>query len=271
MQKYVRTKGFRHWREVQMKSFFRILQIFLFSFMVGSAAAQPQQFSLDWTKIPKTFVTNDIKEVHSLLLRSKIFDKKDEFETTTEFQKRFENLKLIKIGVTQTAADMLVFQFKDSYTGMEAMYDADEQLLSLRLKSEEFNYLTDDLKRHSIRGIKGPGVETRTTTEGLRKVESNWWHGVGFSNSDKFQKTTTNYSLNATREIARQLKKDVAILVIGRLVKPYKELSQLSSKPTLERPFEQRFTTFFLVLEVTEIWFINSRSGEIYKKVKVDS
>jgi hypothetical protein len=195
-------------------------------------------FDPAWTKLPPAFVPNDLLKVHNILLSSKVFDTKDEFETTADFQKRYGNLQLIAIRPNQTGDDLLVFEFFDSFLGMSAKYDADAQVLSVGLQSKTRKYIPDTpiLKELSMPVVQIAYSKTTTTSKGLITTDNIWFYGVGINNIDAFGNQLPPYQLTSSADSARQLKKDVAVLLIGHLAKPYRAMSILSVKARSKPP-----------------------------------
>lgn len=246
-----------------------------------------QNVSADWQKVPDAFRGNDFQKIYDLLLSTRRAKEKGEFETIADFQKRLSNSSTLVIDENKTLGDDLAFVYKPENASpleeIKSKYDADAQVLNIEMGSlsvtasqsgpTPYNLLPADvMKYEKLFSYYSSNAYGATTTVQVTRFT---FYRLAVKNWDKFSDFKSPYvpalnvNLSLPPEKAKQVKENLSVLYIGKLVEPYIENDGLSStKATISDPKEVRSRTLILMMDVKEILLFNRLTGEILSRLK---
>lgn len=241
-----------------------------------------QKFDPNWTHVPSTFPGEDIKPVLAELRKSPVLKEKDEFETKTQYAERIKNLKAIRFGPSSTAENELVFRFapgRTSYSGMggiRSSYDAENQLLTVEINLRRLKYLKltrEGFDERAFQGLKIADTELDVIKKpGQLDTHLMRDYYIAVNNALQFGGRGRIWrELKLPAAIAKDAKENMAVLAIGRIVEPFQGLDVTAIEPTRDNPRKLSAGSYFLVADVSQIWFFNERTGEVYIKIKPDA
>ncbi len=232
------------------------------------------------------YVGHNLEVVYLMLARLKsITEKKDEFETTSDFKKRSESE--FKKPILNSLTLDSIFAFKVKYCNTS--YDADKQQLTITCeffrvyKSFRDNEkVPEDL--HSIiwkyelinRGSYGGSNAFGATVE-VTRHETNRYELV-VCNYDDFPTTKSSENgyervfltvdLNVRQEQARIMKSSIATLFISKLTTPFSLKDVDYSPATITSPLSTTTNSFYVFANLIEVWFYDINTGQILLKIK---
>jgi hypothetical protein len=245
------------------------------------------KFQNDWEKIPRNFVGNNFEEIYYYLLRNKPKTRKDEFETTAEYEQRIADKTKVSLGNGLTAQDSLIFVYHpgDFATyGLRTQYDADKEILSVEIKTRKHSaYLLS--KELVVFGteVKPYKFEKEGTYIGQNaygtkvNVTKYLWHNfyLGFANIEDFEGYSGNLfpriktELPMSVEKAKQVKPNISALYITNLINPYMSIGgEDLQKPTVSKPEETKVYDLYLIGELKGIWIFDKTTGEVLSKIQ---
>jgi hypothetical protein len=249
--------------------------------LIFSLSAFGQSFSSDWQKVPVGFQGDDFEQIYKIVSRSPNLKDKSEFETTADYQRRITDLS--KIALPNKSADsVLVFAYRPTRIEYSrfftAKYDADTQNLQISITAESVRYLSKSERVEFVEIMTGPAKDAQLKSLGTyegsnaygttRTIEKSLmsYHSVGVSNFKSLQRL--NFALSVPPSKAKEIKENLAILYVGKLVTPFFALDASSLKPTINRPRDVLIGNHILTMNLSEIWLYNGATGEIISKFK---
>lgn len=255
-------------------------------------------FDITADKLPPNYKGTDIVRLYSLLAKKAPL-KKEEFETTAEYEKK------INAGISD---DIYAFKI-DEGTGLHGLelspYDADSQKFQISLETEWLSQYTFEDYRASIivKSLsKGTDSYIGSNAFGAKRLVTNFkaiQYGLALVNQQNFgsssyddNKYNTETPLTSIRKVsleiqippdkARALKSNIRVLL---LCKPalYKsdEKSSLkrgndlifenydSSEATIDSPTSHFYERKYINVEILAIWIYDIRTGEVLSKTQL--
>jgi hypothetical protein len=236
-----------------------------------------QAFDLTAIKLPPQYIGHDPSLLLGPLVDLLKSRQKGEFETTKEFHSRIHRQPPVPILGSLTTEDIFAFSSKVS---SETTYDADHQTLDVTISnivssSTDNAYLLSKVTstKKEYEGINLFGVRAN-----IREIKSEWFY-IEFNNHKdlkfKFDNRTDIKKLYYTHRIkninassAQDIKQNMRVLLICKIIKPFITLTQYKKDATINDPIKLDKDNLHIHTEALELWFYNSSSGEIYGKIR---
>lgn len=254
-------------------------------------------FNMETAKIPADFLGHDIEKLYNTF-KNKQSGKKDEFETTEQYQKRLEAEKDKPLFGTVAKDSILAFVVKAN-----SEYNADEQIMTVSLPTTSvYNSIKKDDNKLGI-NIKY-GANTTTTSSGQNaygaKVDIEKTHvqtyelaihnksylptektlderlkksleGSSLRNNNDFiermKKTTYVHKMKLGTDQAREVKPNLGAIVLAIPTSPYTSDGAILREATFKDPKEFFSQMYYLNVDIVQIWFYNKATGEILGKL----
>lgn len=186
-----------------------------------------------------------------------------------------------------TYGDTYVYVHKKNWSNK---YDADNGTLKVSLNFDTYykffgdgNVLDDDSKMQfeaftiseNISKYVGSNSYGASTT--IRRTESekgafaiaNWWLLKRILRIGSYMRDV-DFDFKVSPEKAASLKENGAWLFVYKLVHPYILETRTYHTPTISEPYNLNTTIKNINAEVLEMWFFDSSTGEIIKKIKIE-
>lgn len=255
-------------------------------------------FDINEEKLPPKYKGTDIAKLYSLLSKKAPL-KKEEFETTAEYEKKIAEA---------VPGDIYAFKI-DEGSGFRGLrvnpYDADSQKLQITLETEwlseftiedyraSFIIKTSNKDSHSYVGSNAFGATREVTSYsatqyGLALVNQQDFGSSGYDDNKYNIKTPltsirkVSIALDIPPDRARTLKNSIGVLL---LCKPtlYKSDAKLnvrkgndlifekydSSQATIDRPTSHLYERKYINVEILAIWIYDIRTGEVISKTQL--
>ena len=255
---------------------------------VNGVADPPSMIPFDRTQVKLTpgFQGHDIEQLYSAVDRRKAAQRKDEFETTPDYERRIRE-EAIKPLLGSLFPDS-IYAFR-VVLGVSSEYDADKANLTIKLAPS--SVYSDDMteSRRALRVLHKLGdFRQYTATNALGATvtvtESRAeWYELAYANPDKSPAVTytqkllkrfTNssdalqVSVPMKSQAARESKDHIQALAICTLLEPYVYRYTFYDKPTFASPHGGYHTYFYLNVRLLEVWFYDVRTGMVLAKLK---
>ena len=230
----------------------KIILLALVTCFVLTLPALGQKFSESWTSVPNLFAGDDIRSVMRTLKLSPNVQPKDEFETIKEFIDRTRNLKAVNFGNGKTGESLLVFRYEPSKRQFPRSYDPNASY------NAETQMLTMTLPTQNIAAFLSAPRDLFLAAPAVRLVNDrdiSTTNYIAISNIDAFGNKSFTGDVKLPPAAARDAKNNLSFLIMGRIVIPFFDNSVVPGYNVI-------------YLEVSEVWFFNDLTGEIYLKLK---
>ena len=256
----------------------KILTFFVFVIAGAIATAQDKNtsiqafFDFSTTNIGKNYKGHDCLKIASSLKSRKL--KKDEYETTEEFNRRIiENLTTPLYGSLR-GNDVLALVRK-SRLEPTLKYDADTHKLTINVNVSgqlifigRNSYSSDTLELSHGKESSYLGTNAFGATVRVKKIESKAC-SVAFSQPKFDIRNPLLIEIpNIKPEEARYLKGNIDIIYIGNLEEPYIGDIFKHLAATIDSPTEITTTGDAIIIKIEEIWLINKITGDVLIKKK---
>jgi hypothetical protein len=271
--------------------------------------SQPDKYSkaqidLSLEKLTPNYYGNNPKSILSALKNRKNTAKKDEFETSEQFEKRVENEKRLPI-IGQIGLEG-IFSLQTKAGKGDIKYSADDSEFTIEitldkikepLMSGSYNknaktiMLIDELissNTHSASNSYGAIIEVKEKNyeeyqaaianfksfpfkEGISKFARDMYEfkpNPRYLTDDRYKVMRISSKLKANTNEAKSLKENIKVLLIGKIDEPQISDSYFHAKPTRDDPAELTVMTNYIYLNLQEIWIYNQATGQIYSKIK---
>lgn len=248
-----------------------------------------QPFDQNITALPDNFVGHNIQQITDLVLNRRRKMKRDEFETTEQFQKRLEKLQSAPLAQGFQLTSSIAF-----ITPSISVYDADKEVMQLTTRElsapQDILNIVDDykfkdidgqvvkqeyaslsiqrstIKRETYMGSNAYGAKVEVLREYI--VDSklaivNWLALPGLDKLSDLKRPKVTLNLNMSPDKARQCKNSLRLLIVGNMFDPLVGESFASTKPTLTNPIEALIITNAIFINVSSIWVFDQKTGEI--------
>lgn len=254
------------------------------------AATDIRPFDIRVDKLTPGFAGHDIKAIYNDLMARKNMAVKGEFETTSEFEARLQRETEAPILGKLDRRDYLAFVLTNS--SGETLYDADAKIMTIAValssgaenvytKSDKMALTSQaETKSEEYEGSNAYGAKATVT----RHLGINY--NMAFSNYSPFG--VSKYIDSGTRSrghteeffakdvfllqipmdvaLAKEVKVQLNILAIVKLIEPYTYEGTFYDKPTISRPTEYLIQYHFLNTELIELWVFDRSTGRIFIK-----
>jgi hypothetical protein len=254
------------------------------------AAIDIRPFDIRIDKLTPGFAGHDIKAVYNDLVARKNKAVKGEFETTREFEARLQRETEAPILGKLDRTDYLAFVLQNS--SGETLYDADAKTMTIAIalssgaenvytKSDKMALTSQaEVKREEYEGSNAYGAKgTVTRHSGVNfNVAFSNYSSFGVSKyidsntrsrghtEDFFAKDVFLLRIPMDVALAKEVKANLKILAVVKLIKPYTYEGTFYDKPTISRPTEYFIQYHFLNTELIELWLFDESTGRIFIK-----
>lgn len=246
--------------------------------------------NINTTKLPKYYYGHSISTLyHALNALDKIDDlKKDEYETTEQFNARKEKLKNKPLfgstGINgfftlafqperrdkSTLLDNGIRIISSYMSGMEQKYDADKKTMTLEIPCPTCR-TQDDLKLNCTQQqliiVKEPDYIASNKMGVLVSISKSMTIHNELALVD-YPKVASFTFDNIDVKEAKRIKGNYAILFIYKLEAPYKNGFTKITEPDMDNPVDASFHRDLVIAGLSEFWLYEFDSGKVMKKIK---
>ncbi len=241
-------------------------------------------FDANVSSLPAHYEGLDPEKLCNAVRERQVKKFKGAYESTAEHQNRVEALDkepvIGEVSVDSTVA--LPAQI------LEARFDADREKLTIEVDLDDSVNISYTIKnRDAFRGFLSKGVGSKkpsytgTNAFGLQvqvTPTENELYEVLFSKKLPFRFERYEghgisqlvFRLSANKVDAPELQKNLRVLAVGRLRKPYIQDWDVETKPTITKPEEEKDSYHYIFAIISEFWLYDSRNGKILQRMKAD-
>lgn len=215
-------------------------------------------------------------------IRKKFPDNRTEFETKAEYVARLEKFNEStfvggvrndsRVAVMQMVSDFPARDERHDYgysPTAESKYDPEKEEMSIKISGRTdclpLNWRVKTTGTYIAQngfGSKFKVTEQEATESCVRFFSNNG----GISQPTVALPMIINFSL--LRKAAEATSKTMQIMILGRLVRPYFDYVDKEYKPKATDPTALRIVQKTLVLEVDDVWVVNTKSGAVLGKLR---
>jgi hypothetical protein len=247
-----------------------------------------QHFSSDMEKLPVGFRDNDFESIYKILSAHPLTKPKGEFESTAAYQNRAAAAEKIALGSGYTVADDLYFLYlpRQDTLDFSVVYDADKEMFDIDIRPETSlydipktpnssgqNYVGFPTRRSEEvagcsfmgRTILGVSFRVRKYTVTERFFAFDNFRSIDLEGADEEMLT---FKIRRSPSEASLIKPYLGFLLVARLKPPFVGASSWTTTPKLDDPKAVTRKAQYLTGVIKELWLINMKTGEIYKKVR---
>lgn len=221
-------------------------------------------FDMTIERLPKNYKGHNILDIYQKLTPPR---SKGEFEKTEEYEGRIARWKESTILGKITTKDNLAFEISEFLAPdtLTAEYDADKELLTVMLLFENQYFPNKARWLEIFYRSKNLGSHTGITRMGVKfRVTSHIGTSVGLAVKEQIQ--TISITKPYSRDEARSIKNTIRAYAIATLEEPYKVDASTSTTASLDDPDEWLKQHFGLYVSLKAIWFVNTKTGEVFAK-----
>jgi TonB family protein len=263
-----------------------------------------QAFDLSATLLPNNYLGHNVIDIYKRLDELQKTSQKGEFETTEAFQKRItaEASKPLVASLTRNSIFAFVIGKPDTkYDADQQLMSVNQKLSSVKNAAESLDdkrmslnwgIVSRDISSYTGSNAYGAQVEVKRSlaefytlafanyeqfpiVQYLTEIEQEtaatikkMWERAGLTKPKEDIKKNAAFSTNIKMDVQKAIKakENIKILIVCRLTEPYAFEGSMYKKPTINSPQESAFLFKNLNVELLEIWFFDSSTGEIYVK-----
>ena len=253
------------------------------------ATSMEVPFDADVENLPPRFSGNNVITLFTALLKNYAKYQKSEFETNEVFQDRLVKLETATVTGKLKYNDTVAFPLLTSF---EASYDADSQTMTISVPltsihdSDLSDAVTYDLPpgkgaySYTSETVYGQAIEVFSTLSKTKKYTGSNAFGTKVKITGKLYDTfavvvkgdnrlityggSIKLNFQLPPEKARTAKATGNILLVGNLLHPYVGSGSYHSTATIDNPVETLDRIRYLALELTDIRYYSTATGEIY-------
>jgi len=251
-------------------------------------------------KIPVPYQGHDIEQVYESFDRRKNAERKDEFETTEQFQRRLTEQAGEPLYGSVTQDSILAFVVSPN-----SEYNADSQTLTISLStSAVWKSAQIDNSRLALKIKSGEVIKDKSIGQNAygARVEIEKTHAKGFElaihNQSNFEtekvldenmrrlserpesaklpadffeqikKTAFVHKIKIASKEARAMKDKLSALILAKPTIPYISYGAILREATFKDPTEFFSQMYYVDVDLFEIWLYNKQTGEILAKIK---
>lgn len=236
---------------------------------VAKRAVVEAPFDLTQESVPIAYRGHDLLAV---IESFQMPPKKSEFETTDEHESRLANWRTRPFLGQLTPASKLAFvpQSVRPSASIESEYDADKEMLTVRLLSETKQAFSSQFYWvEYFYSLKRLGERKGVTVGGVRfQYSALRENSVGIEVSDR--NLPIELSFHVARPAAQAAKANATVLLIVDVVAPYKIEDSGRTTPSLTNPLDLDYLRLGLVTSLVEVWVFDRTTGAVHQKLRGD-
>lgn len=213
-----------------------------------------------WTQLPLDFRGHDPKMLYeAVLARLDLARVKDEFDTEAQHQQKIRAAMSGPLIDTWRVTDFVAIPIADNSDDFrELRYDAERQRYASITDGLDIEIEVSRKAGASYSGQNAFGVEV--------EIQVAYVHDLRITTQNASDFDPVRVPMDAIT--ARSLSDSIAVLAIGRLDFPFLLPTEIAHhEPTIQIPLELTTSTDVMLLRVTELWVINTSSGEIIQRM----
>jgi hypothetical protein len=240
------------------------------------AMSPPRALDLSLDRLPPHFEGDSIPTIWQSLSRLKLV--KSDYETETQYVSRVQSLsqkKLIgSVPLDGLIAIVIPCDYPDSIDFQCDVYDAERQVLSIESPIDEYQFLVrqdSGVKRPAGIAQNGFGarfpISKRDMTRYFVSAGVPAWYNAA-SKEPILTQINRRIEVSIDPGEAKLARGHIRELLIGRVSSPFvveSEQSIEAAKPSY--PIETHMTLHTFHMDIVDVWFFNSITGTIYRKV----
>jgi hypothetical protein len=257
-------------------------------------------FDLNIDRIPLPCSGHDVEQIYEAFDKRKKAERKDEFETTEQYQRRLTE-QSGKPFFGQIGSDSVLAFVVDT----SSEYDADSQTLMISIIPSAV-WLSSQTDKSRLALKVKPGKVTKTKSTGQNaygaKADIQETHVIMFNlavhNAANFEtenildessksilqepdmqkmspqrleywkKLAFVHRLKMKPEEAREAKRKISALILAKQVPPHISYGEMFSKATLKDPSQFSAQIYYVDVDLVQIWVYDKTTGEIMAKIK---
>ncbi|MDL5036817.1 hypothetical protein QRD40_10710 [Comamonas sp. Y6] len=235
----------------------------------GKSGFDNSPFDISLEVLPANYRGHDCKRFAAALKAAKL--SKDEYETSEQYTLRTDAWKSNALVGNVKPIDSIAFR-RDPSLHLEYKYNADEKTLNVwtpevnkttAVSGKLSNWDAIDVisqKESSYKAANAYGV-TRQVSKTESKVCAIALSGVHYV---PFQYTLRIENIEPSK--AKSIKDNLNIFYVGNIDSPYIGTIYDGTSPSLDIPFETRWTGDAVVMRVKHAWAVDRRTGEVLGK-----
>lgn len=276
-----------------MKLISMMLVSVLLSFSAAYAEDKPDlssmPFDLSVKVLPKDFRGNNQKELFEKLVSITEKNKKDEFETTQQWEQRKQK-SLSQNIYGSIKIDSPIAFVKDNSNAtydFNFVYNADRKSADIEfsvyhrrdeLGDNKVERYTLDLDKISSSaspyiGENAYGAKTNATmiiSNRIRLIFTDYDDYLPILMTEKYHPVQRIVLNNVDIEKAKSLKTNASLLFIVKLVSPYAAITENHIQATRDFPTGGSLTSSNFIASIMDIWVYDSSTGEVFQKIITD-
>jgi hypothetical protein len=235
---------------------------------------QTVPFNAESERLSPGFAGHDVYSIIAAAGKLKNVAPKGEFETTAQYEARLESAKRERLVGTTTLEDMLGIVLPAEEA--KSKYDADRSALAIYFRATSWygdgtsvRNLPDAAllrEEHKNTGTyTGANAFNRKVLVQKATRRSTY---VIFGTSGRMPCAGTTLELDPAR--AKELKSTLRVVLIGTLTPNYVERRSTVAAATIDSPLELKIEDVGLKIDLSAVWFINQRTGEVLARTALN-
>jgi len=239
------------------------------------------EIDFNWTAIPNYFQPHSPIDLYEKCKKISLEYEKGEYETTNEYNKRIQLISNKKL-INNLTIDSL-FILRVNIDSWDIKYDADQEVLSYRMWSEEFGVkppyeireklnldydsqlscfelLSDEKIINYYKGSNAFGVEKSIVEKEINKY-------IFLLNNRVSTLFNYQFKINVTE--AKLAKDNLSLLLFIKLKLPYVSSDIEYHRPTITEPKDIKTYLYYFLGDVEMFWIYNNSTGSIYQKINI--
>ena len=239
------------------------------------------------------FLGHDARAMYRAIERAKPKEK-GEFETTPQYEARLARADKSLYGALKLSsrlAFVVPTRETNEFVGsmyplnLQTTYEADAETMNVKIGFDPFHNGNDKYAEEirsiiwnevsrtdgSYLGSNAFGakvkveITTETTTGLAFDIPSTLYHGKGLGDSIVPESRCASFHVSPQR--AKQIKGNLRVLVITKLIDPYIVNTEEYEEPTIEYPYERSKYYHYLKVNIEDMWIFDLVSGEVFVKL----
>ena len=234
------------------------------------------------TKVSVPFFGHDIEQIYNAFTKRNSA-KKDEFETTVQYQKRVVAEATAPLFGSVTQDSKLVFfvspDLQPRWSSM-GKYDADSQIFTMVVNlmmyfkqdtNGPLENITFNVKRESHSNLTTGQNAYGAQVEITEKFTKDYSLVIRNLSDFETKKGTLRFiesQIRISPAEAKALKNNILALLVVKPVVPYTSNYAWDIAATFKSPVRSVDNFYYVETHLLEIWFINKETGEVLAKIK---
>ncbi|MGZ9709252.1 hypothetical protein ACXX82_00225 [Glaciimonas sp. GNP009] len=247
-------------------------------------AFESQGFNDEVDKFPENYQGTNVGLMLPILKKISDTAERSEFETTNTYNDRLVKITHAPLyGSVSTDSNVAIVLNIKEY-GIQ--YDADSQSVRVRVDPAGVATKLFSLRSESASNgtyIGANGFNRKIIVDKIKRWDTN----ISMQGVDRYRSTTLEFPYVKIQHIdninecknacesmavmyAQKAKKNVRVLVVGKLAFPYFDEGCLRETPTIDSPYDVQRCSKNIRIEPTSFWIFNQQDGTIYAKFPID-